>query len=171
MGGSDDGIEIPLVEVDFLGTDTADTIDNDESVGADATGDLGNTLDIVQDTGGGIDVGDCDDLVGLGLEGLLDFIEGGAVADGGAEVVDVGAVGLQTGTEGVTEVTGVKDESILTALDQVGGDEIPSEGTATGDNEGLGGGVGGLEELASQSDGLTEDLDETGSDVALTVIN
>lgn len=38
-------------------------------------------------------MGDCDDLVGLGLEGFLDFFEGGALADGAAEVVDVGAVG------------------------------------------------------------------------------
>jgi len=171
LGGSHDGIEIPLVEGNLLGTDTADTVDDDEGIGADAAGDLGDTLDVVQDTGGSIDVGDCDDLIGLGLEGLLDFVEGGAVANGGAEVVDVSAIGLQAGTEGVTEVAGVQDESILTTLDQVGGDEVPSEGTATGDNEGLGGGVGGLEQLASQSDGLTKDLDEAGSDVALTVIN
>ncbi len=111
---------------------------------------------------------DCDDLVGLGLEGLLDFFEGGALADRAAKVVDVGAVGGEAGAESVAEVAGIQDEGVLAALDQVGGDKVPAEGAAAGNDEGLCGGVGGLEELAGEGDGLAEDLDEAGSNVALT---
>ena len=113
-------------------------------------------------------MGECDELVGLLLESLLDLLQRGALADGGGEVCDVGSVGLEALAEGIAEVAGVEDEGVLATLDQVGGDKIPSEGSATGDDEGLRGRVGGLEELAGESQGLAEDLDEAGSDMALT---
>ena len=168
LGGSDDGIEIPLVEGDLLRAHGADTINDHEGLGADAADQLGHTLDVGEDTSGGVDVGQCDELVGLLLQGLLDLLEGGTLADGGGEVGDVGAVGFEALAEGIAEVASVEDESILTPLDQVGGDKVPSEGSAAGDDEGLSGRGGGLEELAGESQGLAEDLDEAGCDVALT---
>ena len=53
---------------------------------------------------------------------------------------------------------------------QVGGDKVPTQGTTAGDKEGLCGGVGRLEQLACHGQGLTKDLDEAGSDMALTVV-
>jgi hypothetical protein len=72
-------------------------------------------------------------------------------------------------SERIAEVTSIQDEGMLVTLNQVGSDQIPTEGTGTGDEERLGGGVGGLEDLAKEGQGLAEDLDEAGSNVALTV--
>ena len=114
-------------------------------------------------------MGDGDQLVGLLLQGLLHLLQRVAVANGCAQLCHLGAVCLQALAEGITKVTSVKNQSILASLDQVGGDKVPTEGTTTGDKEGLCGGVGGLEQLAGHGQGLTEDLDEAGSDMALTV--
>ena len=113
-------------------------------------------------------MGEGDHLVWLLLQGLLDLFQGGALADGSLQVCDVGAVGLETLAEGVAKVAGVEDEGVLAALDQVGGDKIPAKSSTSGDEEGLCGWGGGLEELADESQCLAEDLDEAGSDVALT---
>lgn len=61
----------------------------------------------------------------------------------------------------------MKNESVLAGLDQVGGNEIPSKGSGTGDNEGLVSGCGGDEELAEHAEGLAEDVDEGGSNMGL----
>lgn len=109
-----------------------------------------------------------DELVRLLLQGCLDFLERGAITDGRLEVRHVGTVCLETLAEGVAEVAGVEDEGVLATLDQVGRDKIPPECAASGDDEWLRGGAGGLEELADKSQGLAEDLNEARSDVALT---
>lgn len=168
LAGREDDINVPFVEGNLFTADTADTVDDDQGLGADATDDLGHALDVAEDTGRGVDVGDGNDLVGLLLEGLLDFLERGAFTDGGLELGGIGAVGFQAGSEGVGKVTGVQDQRILTLLNQVGGHDIPSESTATGDNEGLSSRVGGLEEFPDHGQGLSEGLDETGGDMALT---
>lgn len=46
LGSGHDGIEIPLVESDLLRADGADTVDDDESLGADAADQLGHALDV-----------------------------------------------------------------------------------------------------------------------------
>jgi hypothetical protein len=61
----------------------------------------------------------------------------------------------------------VENESVLAGLDQVGGNEIPSKGSGTRDNEGLISGCGGDEELAEHAEGLAKDVDEGGSDMGL----
>lgn len=96
-------------------------------------------------------MGKCDNLVGLLLESLLDLLQGWALADGSLQVGDVGSVGLEALTEGVAEVAGVQNEGVLATLDQVGGDKIPAESTTAGNEEGLRGGRGRLEELAEES--------------------
>jgi hypothetical protein len=50
----------------------------------------------------------------------------------------------------------VQDEDLIAGLDQVGGDLIPSEGAGAGDDNGLRGRVGGLEELAQVLEDLAE---------------
>lgn len=169
LAGGQDDVDVPGVEGDLFTADGADAVDDDEGVGADTADKLGDTLHVTEDTGGGVDVGDGEELVGLLLEGLLDLLERGAVSDGGLELGGVGAVGFQASSERIGEVTGVQDERVLTPLDQVGGDHVPAEGTTAGNDEGLSGGVGGLEKLANESQGLSEGLDEAGSCVGLTV--
>jgi len=168
LAGGNHSIQVPFVECDLLRADTAHTVDNDQSVRADTADDLGNSLDVIEDTGGGIDVSDSDDLVGLLLQGLLDLLEGGAVANRGTKVCNLGAVGLQAVAERVTEVAGVHDEGVFALLDQVGRNQIPTQGTTAGNDEGLRGGVGGLEQLAGEGQGLAEDINEAGSYMALT---
>lgn len=92
-----------------------------------------------------------DDLVRLLLESLLHFLERRAIADGCLKVGDVSTICLEALAEGVAEVSGVKNEGVLPALDQVGGDKIPAQCAASGDDEGLRGGVGRLEDLADES--------------------
>lgn len=97
-------------------------------------------------------MGECDDLVRLRFQGLFDFLQGWTLADASClQVCDIGSVGLEALTEGVTEVAGVEDECVLAALDQIGGDEVPAEGSTAGDEEWLCGFVGGLEEFADKS--------------------
>ena len=168
LAGSEDDIDVPGVESNLLRTDTADTVHNDEGVGTDATDYFGHALDITENTRGGVDVGDGNELVGLLLEGLLDLLERGAVPDGGLDLGGIGAVGLKAVGKRVREVPCVQNESILALLDQVRGHQVPAEGTTACDDEGLRGGVGGLEELAGEAQGLSKGLDEAGSGMALT---
>lgn len=162
-------IEVPLVEGDLFGSHTADTVDNDEGVRADAADELGHALDVVQDTGGGVDVRNGQQFDGIVLEEGLDLVEGGALPERGGIFQHLGSIGGQALSERIAEVTSIQDEGMLVTLNQVGSDQIPTEGTGTGDEERLGGGVGGLEDLAKEGQGLAEDLDEAGSNVALTV--
>lgn len=164
----DDSIEVPLVEGDLLRAHAAHAVHDHEGVGANAAHQLGHALDVREHAGRCVDVCEGDELVRLLLQGLLHLLERGAIADGSLQVRHVGTVCLKALAEGVAEVAGVEDEGVLAALNQVGGDEIPAQCAASGDDEGLRGGVGGLEELADESQGLAEDLDEAGSDVALT---
>ena len=112
-------------------------------------------------------MGHRNELVGLLLEGFLNLGKRGAVSDGGLDLGNIGAVGLQACGIGISKVAGVKNEGILTLLDQVRGDHIPAKGATSGHDEGLSGGVGGLEELPDHSQGLTKGLDEAGASMAL----
>lgn len=168
LAGGQDNVDVPGVEGNLLAADGADTVNDNEGVGANAADELGDTLDVAEDTGGGVNVGDGEELVGLLLEGLLDLLERGTVSDGSLELGGVGAVGFQASSERVGEVTGVQDERVLTPFDQVRGDQVPAEGTTAGNDEGLSGGVGGLEKFANESQGLSEGLDKAGSCVGLT---
>lgn len=168
LTGRKDDVNVPFVKSDLFAADTADTVDDDQGLGADTADDLGHALDVAEDTSRGVDVGDGDDLVGLLLKGLLNLLERGAFADGGLELGGIGTIGFQAGSEGVGEVTGVQNQGILTLLDQVGGHDIPAESTTTGDDERLSSRVGGLEEFPDHGQGLSEGLDETGGDMALT---
>lgn len=114
-------------------------------------------------------MGDGEELVLLLGEGLLDLVELGAATDLAGELGDVGAVGGEAVGEAIAKVASAQDEDIVAGLGQVGGNEIPTESTRAGDDEGLSRGVGGLEELSGQGEGLSKDGDERGSDMAFTV--
>lgn len=169
LAAGQDNVDVPLVEADFLAADAAHAVHGDQGIGADAADELGDALDVVEDTGRGVSVGEGDQLVGLLLEGFLDLRVGGAITDGRLQLGDVCAVGLQAGGVGVAEVAGVEDESVLALLDQVGRDHVPAEGTGARDDERLGSGVGRLEELPDELQGLAEGLDEARADMALAV--
>lgn len=61
----------------------------------------------------------------------------------------------------------MKHKGVLSLLDKVRGDHVPAQGATSGHDEGLSGGVGGLEELPDHLQGFTEGLDEAGADMAL----
>ena len=148
LGGSDNTIELPGIKVDLLAGDGADTVNDDESLGGNPVDELGKVLELAEDTGGGINVGDGKELVLLLRKGLLDLGELRAATGLGRDLGDVGAVDLQAVGEAITKVTSAENERILTRLDEVGGNEIPTKGAGAGQDERLSGGVGGLEQLA-----------------------
>jgi len=169
LASRDDAVKTPFVKGKLLAGDTADAIDDDEGLRGHLLDGSGDALDVAQDTGGGVDVRHGEDLVLLLLEGLLDVRDLRPPANGPVELGDVGAVGAQAVGEAVAKVAGAQDKGILTGLDEVDGDEVPAEGARAVDDEGLRRGVGRLEELAQQGEGLAKGGDEAGSDVALAV--
>ena len=64
--------------------------------------------------------------------------------------------------EAITKVSRVADKNILASLNQVAGRHVPTEGTGSGNDEGL---AGGEQDLTQQLDGLAENGDEVGGDV------
>lgn len=167
LAGGQDDVQVPRVEGDLLAADAAHAVDDDQRLRADAAHELRDGLDVAQHARRGVDVRDGDDLVRLLLEGLLDLRERGPLTDRGLELRGAHAVRFQTGGERVAEVARVQDEGVLARLDQVRGHDVPAQGAAAGDDERLRGGVGGLEELAQEGQGLAKDLDEGGPDVRL----
>lgn len=123
--GQDD-VELPVVEEDFLGADTADAIDDEEGLRGDALNELRQALEVAEDTSRGIHVRDGDELVFLLLERLLDLWELWTAADGRLELCHVRAVGLEAVGKGVGEVPGVQDEGVVAGLGEVGGYEVPA---------------------------------------------
>ena len=90
---------------------------------------------------------DCQDLVLLLREGLLDLGQLRPPADGPIKLCNVGSIGREAVGEAITKVASAQNESILALLDKVGSDKIPSQGTRAGNDERLRGGISGLEEL------------------------
>lgn len=168
LASGENDVNVPGVEGDLLRANAADTVHDDKGVGADTTDNLSHALDVAEDTGGSIDVGDCDDLVGLLLEGLLDLLKRRTVPDGSLELGGLGAVGLEAGSKRVGKVTGVQDQRFFIPFDQVRSHHVPTEGTTACNDEGLRGGVGGLEKLADEGQGLSEGLDKAGASMTLT---
>lgn len=99
LAGGQHNVDVPGIECNLLAADGADTVDNNEGVGADAADELSDALDVAEDTSGGVNVGDGEELVGLLLEGLLDLLERGAVSDGSLKLGGVGAIGFQASSE------------------------------------------------------------------------
>lgn len=130
---------------------------------------LRELLQLAEHTGRGVDVSDSKELVVLRGQGLLDLVKLGSGAGSGLDLSNDRSIGGQAVGEAVAEVAGLKNEDIVTGLDEVSGNEIPSESTGTGDDEGLRGRVGSLEELPELRKRVAEDRDEAGSDMALTV--
>lgn len=115
-------------------------------------------------------MGGGDDLEFLLGEGLFNLLDRGGAADGAVELGDVGAVLGQAVGEAVAKVARAQDQGVLAGLDQVGRDQVPAQGAGAVDDEGLGVGVGGLDDLAEEGEGLAKGLDEASADVALAVV-
>lgn len=167
LAGRDHAIEVPLVKGELLAANTAHTIDDDERLRRHPADQRHKVLQLAQHAGRGVDVRDGQQLVLLLAQRLFDLGQLWARADGGLELRDLGTVGRQGVGEAVTEVARVQNQGVLAGLDEVGADEVPTEGAGTGDDEGLGGGVGGPEKLAEKGERLAEGRDEAGASVAL----
>ena len=167
LGGRHDSVNAPGVKGDLLAANGAHAVDDDEGVGADAADDFGHGLDVAEDTGRGVDMRDGDHLVVLFFQGLFDLCGRRPLANGRLELRGARAVGLETGREGVGKVAGVQDEGIVTALDQIRGDEVPSQRAGASQDKGLSGGVCGLEELAEEFEGFAKGVHKGGTDMAL----
>ena len=170
LAGSHDAVQAPGVKVNLLAGHAAHAVDDDEGVGRDLVDEGGQLLQLAEDAGGGVDVRNGDGLVPLLGQRLLDLGQLGLGADGRLELRHVGAVDAQAVGKAVAEVAGPEHEDVLAGLDQVGGHEIPAEGTRAGQDEGLRGGVGGLEELAEHRQRLAKGRDEAGTDMALAEV-
>ena len=168
LAGRENNINVPGVKGDLLGANTADTVHDDKGVGADTTDNLRHALDVAEDTGGGVDVSDGDKLVGLLLQGLLDLLKRRTVPDGSLDLGGLRTVGLNAGSKRVRKVTRVQHQRFLVLLDQVRSHHVPTEGTTACNDEGLRGGVGGLEKLADEGQGLAKSLHKARAGVALT---
>lgn len=169
LAGGEDDIQTPFVKGDFLASNTAHAVDDDEGVGAHTVNEFGHGLDVAENTGGGVNMCDGDDLVVCEFQSLLNVLERRALANWSLQLCSFSTVGFKTGGKGVGEVSAMKDEGFLAGLDEVGGNEIPAEGAGTCENERLGGGRGALEELANQGQGFAESLNERWADMALTL--
>ena len=148
MCGSQNDIKLPVIKLDLLATDTTHSIDYDQSVRADPVHKLTQRLDLAKHAGAGVDVCDGQDLVLLLFEGLLHLVELWSVADGCLQLCGFRAVRFEAVGERVGKIASVQNENLVTGLGQIRGDLIPTECAGAREDEGLRGGVGGLEELA-----------------------
>lgn len=167
LAGGDDAIQLPPVKVNLFARHAADTVDEDEGVGGDLVDKGREVLELAENTGRGIDVGDGDGLVLLLRQRLFDLGELGLGAGRRPELGHVGAVDPEAVGEAIAKVPGGEHQHILAGLDQVGGHNIPAEGSRARNDEGLRGRVGGLEQLPEHRQGLAKGRDESGPDVAL----
>lgn len=168
LAGGNDAVQTPLVKGELLAGDAAHAVGNDERLGRDLLDRLDEALEVKQDAGRGVDVGGGDKLELLVRQRLFNVGGRGDAADGAVELGHLGAVLGQAVGEAVAKVAGAEDEDVLAGLDEVGGDEVPAEGAGAVDDEGLGVGVGGADDLTEEGEGLAKDLDEASADVALT---
>lgn len=63
--------------------------------------------------------------------------------------------------KGITKVSRVKNDNLVSPLQQVGAHHVPSKGTTTSNEEGLRL-ITGIDDLSDHSDTVTEDGDEGG---------
>lgn len=148
MRSGEHNVELPLVELDLLATDTAHTVHDDQSIRADPVHKFAKRLDLAEHAGARVNVGDGQDLVLLLLQCLLDLVQLWAVADGRLQLCRLCAICLEAVCKGVGKVTGVQDKDVIAGLGKVGGDLVPAEGAGAREDEGLRGRISRLEELA-----------------------
>jgi hypothetical protein len=86
---------------------------------------LAKGLNLTENTGRSIDVGNGDELVFLFFKGLLDLVQLRAVSNGSLELSNLDTVCLETIGEAVGKVTSVQDQNIITRLSQVGSNLVP----------------------------------------------
>ena len=115
-------------------------------------------------------MGYCDEFVLFLFERFLDLVELRTVADRCFELRRFDAVRFEAIRKAVGEVAGVQDEDFVSGLREVGGDLVPAQCSRARNDEGLGGGVGGLEELAQHGQGFAEAVHEGLADVGFAVV-
>lgn len=162
LGGGQDKVESPVVKGDGLNSDGADTVNDNQSLGGDLVDELGDGLDVNDDTGRGINVGQGDDVVLLLLEGSLDLGKRRSLSSGGRQNSHVVAEDLEAVSKGIGEEAGGDDKSLFVSLEKVGSNNLPAEGSSASNDKGLGLGVGGLEEGSQVIEHRAKDLDELG---------
>ena len=97
LGTRHGGVDVPVVETEFFSEEGADSIHGNESVGTDTTDGGGDSLDVVENTGGGIDLGERHELVLLTAEGLFNFLDRNGVSDRRSmDVIHIHRVSLET---------------------------------------------------------------------------
>jgi hypothetical protein len=170
LGGSQDVVQAPLVELDLLRGNGAHAVDDDEGVWGDLVHELGNRLDVGKDASGGVDMGDGDHLVELLLEGSLNLVERWSVANCRGDLVNLGTVDLQTVGKCRREVAGVEHKGVLARLNKVGRNNVPTKRAGASNDEGLGVGVLGEEQLTGHLEGVAKGLDKGSRGVRLGVV-
>lgn len=75
LAGGDNTIQLPFIELNILTANTAYPIHDDQGLRGDSVDQFGKGLELTQDTSGGVDVSDSQQLVFLLLQGLLDLRE------------------------------------------------------------------------------------------------
>jgi hypothetical protein len=126
---------------------------------------LAQRLDLAQHTSRGVDVCDCQHLVFLLLQRLLDLIELGSVANWRLQLCRLDAICLEAVRERVGKVARVQNEHLIAGLYQVCRNLVPSECARAGNDNGLRGGIGGEEELAQVSKHFAEGVYEGLADM------
>jgi hypothetical protein len=124
---------------------------------------------LTKNTRGGINMCDCEQLVLLFRQSLLDLIKLGPVTNGRLQLRRHGAVRLESVRKRIRKIASVKDQDFVTWLGQVRCDLIPTKCARTGDNEGLRIGIGGLKELSELCERVAENVYEGLSSVSFTV--
>jgi hypothetical protein len=169
LGCGNDGIDLPIIEENVFGADTADAVHDQEGLWRDSLDQLGQRLQVAENTSGGINMSNSQKLVLLLLQCLLDLWELWTVSNGGLKLSHIRAVDAEAFCKRIAEVASVKDEDVVARLGEVGGDKIPAQSAGAGDDEGLRCWICGLEELTEHSQGLAESFDECWSRVTLAV--
>jgi hypothetical protein len=101
-------------------------------------------------------------------ESFLNFLEGWSIANGRYQLCGTDTVSLQARCKRVSEVTRMQNESIFPLLNKVRSHQVPSQGSATANDERLRSWIRGLEKSSKKSQGLSKCLDECWTDMALT---
>lgn len=130
----------------LLGADRANAVKNDERVWRNTLDSSSDLFGIRENAGAGVDVGESQDLAAGGcqncsirqlgqkiylvrfrLECLFDLANRRPVSKRSLQLINLGSVGLEALGEAVTKIAGVEDKRVLSGLNKVGRDHVPSE--------------------------------------------
>jgi hypothetical protein len=131
---------------------------------------LTECLDLAQHTRARIHVRNSQELVLLLSQRSLDLIQLWTVADWSFELRSLNTVCFEAVGKRVGKISSVQDQHFLARFSKVRGNLVPAQCARAGDDQGLGGGVGRLEELAQVGQHLTEGIYKRLADVRFAVV-